>query len=75
MRLCFRICQKPVFSQRGSFRSRDQIIENQQQLEQEKVSRGSILDEHKKTLQTLRKDTVSFSFISSPGLKTHDGSL
>ena len=38
---------------------RDQIIENQQQLELEKNSRGSIVDEHKKTLQTLRKETVS----------------
>ena len=46
------------------FNFRDQIIENQQQIEQEKSSRSSILDEHKKTLQTLRKETVSNEYLN-----------
>ncbi|XP_053375093.1 trichohyalin-like isoform X6 [Mercenaria mercenaria] len=36
---------------------RDQILTLQEKYEHEKTSRNSILDEHKKTLQTLRKET------------------
>ncbi|XP_060599796.1 tropomyosin-like isoform X1 [Ruditapes philippinarum] len=36
---------------------RDQILTLQEKYDNEKTSRNSILDEHKKTLQTLRKDT------------------
>jgi len=40
-------------------RFRNEILQLQQTHEHEQVSKTSILDEHKKTLQSLRKETVS----------------